>query len=181
MITFRRDTSAANPSTAPVRAWWGLVPLGVVTALLLGLASSAKGQEFSRYLQCEGTVLAQGKSTPAHADFALRFNNRTALIQRSNVLPVGESLAYRPSPVAYSMTYRLRAQGIKVIAVPGWFHSTVLVLYPNLARLHQIRMSIDRQTGLMEGHLLNEEEQMLGSFEMQCQSRGAEDLPEPRF
>ena len=150
-------------------------------ALCLGGIAGAQAQEFSRYLQCEGTFSAGEKTAAAHADFALRFNNRTALIQRSNVLPVGERLSYTPSPKTYSMTYRLRAQGTAVVALPGWFRTTVFVLYPDLRRLNQIRVSIDRQTGALEGEVLNEEEQSLGGVKMQCQSQSEQDVGAPKF
>jgi hypothetical protein len=143
--------------------------------------SAAHGQEFSRFLQCEGLFAHGDKSVPAHADFALRFNNRTALIQRSNVLPVGERLSYVPSPATYSMTYRLRPQGTQVVVVPGWFANTILVAYPDLQRLNQIRLSIDRQTGGLEGNLLNEHDELLGSFKMQCRSRSEEEIGAPKF
>ena len=157
--------------------------LGRALAVLgLGFGATAAGaQEFSRFLQCEGTFSANGKTVPAHADFALRFANRTALIQRSNALPVGERLQYTPTPATYSMTYRLPARGTTVVAIPGWLQNTVLVLLPDLRRLNQIRMSIDRQTGALEGTVLNEEEQSLGSFAMQCRSRSEEEVGAPKF
>lgn len=154
---------------------------GAALLLLAAGGPPALAQEFSRYLGCEGRLVAGGRTLPAHADFALRFANRTALVQRSNVLPVGDRLPYTPSPAAYSMTYRLPAQGTTVVALPGWLRSTVLVLLPDLRRLNQIRLSIDRRTGGLEGTLLNEEEQPLGDLTMQCRSLGEEDLGAPKF
>jgi len=154
---------------------------GMAWLLLAAGTAPAAAQEFSRYLSCAGQFSAAGKTVPAQADFALRFANRTALIQRSNVLPVGERLQYTPSPASYSMTYRLPAMGTTVVALPGWLHSTVLVLLPDLRRLNQIRLAVDRQTGVLEGTLLNEEEQRLGDFTMQCQSRSEEELGAPKF
>ena len=160
----------------------GLARHAAATWLLAVVCAAPAGaQEFSRFLQCAGTFAAGDKSAPAHADFALRLNNRTALIQGSNVLPVGERLAYVPTPTTYSMTYRLPARGTTVIALPGWFQHTILVLYPDLRRLNQIRMSIDRQTGVLEGVVLNEEEQALASFAMQCKSRSEEEVGAPKF
>jgi hypothetical protein len=149
--------------------------------LLLLAASGAWAQEFSRYLQCKGALAMPDKSAPAHADFALRFNNRTALIQRSNILPVGERLTYVPTPALYSMTYRLPRQGSKLVALPGWFQNSILVLHPDLQRLNQIRLSIDRQTGALEGEVLNEKDQALAKFEMQCQSMSEQDVGAPKF
>lgn len=154
---------------------------GVALLLLAAGGPPAAAQEFSRYLGCEGQFSAGGKTLPAHADFALRFANRTALVQRSNVLPVGERLQYTPSPASYSMTYRLPATGTTVVALPGWLRSTVLLLLPDPRRLNEIRLSVDRRTGALEGALLNEEEQRLGDVTMQCRSRSEEDLGAPRF
>lgn len=153
----------------------------VALALALAMAGPAAAQEFSRYLACTGEATSGQRHAPAHADFALRFTNRTALVQRSNVLPVGERLAYVPSPAAYTMTYRVRPQGTDVVVVPGWLQSTVLVMLPDLRRLNQIRLSIDRQTGALEASLLNEEEQSLGTVAMQCRSMSEQDLGEPKF
>lgn len=151
-------------------------------AAALALAAGAAGaQEYSRFLQCEGTFAGAERSVPAFADFALRLNGRTALIQRSNVLPVGERLQYVPTPASYTMTYRLPERGTTVVALPGWLQSTVLVLLPDLRRLNQIRIGIDRQSGALQGTLLNEQEQSLGSFQLQCESRSEQDVGTPKF
>lgn len=149
--------------------------------LLAAAAGAAQAQEFSRFLACEGGFEAGGEKRPAHLDLALRFNSRIALVQRSNVLPVGERLAYVPTPATYSMTYRLAPQGTTVVGMAGWLQNTVLVFLPDLKRLNQIRLSIDRQTGGLEGQLLNERDQPLGTFAMQCRSRSAEDVAAPKF
>jgi hypothetical protein len=158
---------------------WPVFALAACAAI--GSAAPAAAQEFSRYLQCTGTMEAQGQQQPAHLDLALRFNNTTALIQRSNLLPVGERLVFTPSPVAYSMVYRLRQQGVRVWVVPGWVQNTVLVKLPNLDKINQIRLSIDRQTGGLEGVVLNEEDAQLAAFRMRCQSRSNDDMPAPKF
>ena len=151
-------------------------------AVVLTLAcATAQAQEFSRYLSCKGQFTADDKTRDAHADFALRFNGRTALIQSSNVLPVGERLQYVSTPANYSMTYRLRPQGTKALVVPGWFQNTILIAYPNLKRLNQIRLSIDRQSGVLEGKMLNEEEELLTAFTMQCTSMSEAEIGAPKF
>ena len=150
-----------------------------VAALALAGAKACPAQEFSLFLRCEGELAAADKPAPAHADFAFRFNNRTALIQRSNVLPVGERLEYVASPQVYSMTYRLPARGTRIVALPGWFYNTILVLHPDLERLNQIRISIDRQTGALDGEILNEAEQTLAKFAMQCQP--VTEAAQPKF
>jgi hypothetical protein len=153
---------------------------GLAAALVLSCAT-AQAQEFSRYLSCKGQFMAEDKTRDAHGDFALRSNGRTALIQSSNILPVGERLQYVATPANYSMTYRLHPQGTKVLVVPGWFQNTILVAYPNLKRLNQIRLSINRQTGFLEGKMLNEEEELLASFTMQCASLGESEVGAPKF
>ena len=145
------------------------------------LAGSAGAQEYSRFLSCNGSFVADDRQREAHAELALRYNNRTALIQGSNVLPVGEILHYVPTPASYSMTYLLRRQGTQVLVVPGWFQNTILVAYPNLKRLNQIRMSVNRQNGVLEGKMLNEQDELLGAFTMQCKSVTEKDVEAPKF
>ena len=58
------------------------------------------------YLKCEGEVISGAGKTGANLDLALRDNNQSALIQRSNILPVGEKMRYEVSPASYSMVYR---------------------------------------------------------------------------
>jgi hypothetical protein len=150
-------------------------------AALCATAPLVQAQEFSRYLLCAGSFEADGKKEAAHADLALRLNSREALIQRSNLLPTGERLQFTASPIAYSMTYLLRPRGTQIVVVPGWVENTVLVGHPNLKRMNQIRLSIDRQNGQMEGVVLNEEDQKLASFRMNYQSRSEAELPAPKY
>lgn len=152
-----------------------------VVLLLPCLVGAAQAQEYSRFLTCEGQFTGAGEARPAHLDLGLRFNSRTALVMRSNVLPVGEKLSYVPTPTTYTMTYRLAPQGTTLVNVPGWLQSTVLVFLADLKRLNQIRLSVDRQTGALEGEILNEKERSLGEFKMQCRSRSAEEVGAPKF
>ena len=155
---------------------------GALAALVLSVcAASASAQEFSRYLACRGTITADDKVRDANAEFALRVNGRRALIQSSNVMPAGETMAYVPTPASYTMSYLLRPVGTKVLAVPGWFQNTVLVFFPNLRRLNQIRLSINRQTGALQGQLLNEEDELLGALAMQCTSQSDQEIAAPKI
>jgi len=155
---------------------------GAVLLVLAAAAAGASAQEYSGFLNCNGSFVADDKPPrDAHAEFALRYNNRTALVQGSNVLPVGEILHYVPTPATYSMTYLLRRQGTQVLVVPGWFQNTILVAYPNLKRLNQIRMSVNRQNGVLEGKMLNEQDELLGAFTMQCKSVTEKDVEAPKF
>jgi hypothetical protein len=155
-----------------------LTTLAALAALAL---QPARSQEFSRFITCSGTFTAAGQRSETFLDLALRQANFSATIQRSNVLPVGEALEVRESPVLYSMTYVLPRQGTQVLVVPGWFANTVFVHYPDLKRLNQIRLAIDRQTGALTGQVLNEADEVLGRTEMQCRARSAEELRAPKL
>ncbi len=155
---------------------------GAALLALALFAVDADAQEYSRFLTCNGSFVADDKPPhDAHAEFALRYNNHTALIQGSNVLPVGEILSYVATPATYSMTYLLRHKGTQVVVVPGWFSNTILVAYPNLKRLNQIRLSVNRQSGALEGSMLNEEDELLGSFKMNCKSVTERDIEPPKL
>jgi len=148
------------------------------TALLLAAAPAAAA-EFSLYLKCQGKASAGGKTTPSHLDLALRDNNQTALIQRSNALPVGERLKYNVSPITYSMTYRVPGTGSAVFY--DWWRGSLFVWQPSLKRVSMVRVSIDRQTGNLSGELLNAEDQQLGSLSMACEAIEEDALPAPKF
>jgi len=150
-----------------------------ICALPVTAMQSAQGQEYSRFLQCTGSMLDGDKTLPAHVDYAMRLNSRMALIQRSNVLPVGQSLKFVPTPYLYTMSYKLPAQGTQVVAASSWFQTTFLVLYPDLNKLNEIRVSIDRHTGALEGQLLNENAAVLATLQMTCklESTDADSAP----
>ena len=150
--------------------------------LLLLAAGSVPAQEYSRFLTCGGVVTtAQGETRDANADFALRYSGRRALVQRSNVLPAGEVMDYVPTPANYSMVYRLAPVGVRVLTLPGWLQTSALVFLPNLQRLNQVRLSINRQTGELQGTLLNEQDEVLATLSMDCASRSEEELGAPKF
>lgn len=151
-------------------------------ALLLGaasLAQTASAAEFNLFLSCSGKLSAGGKSKPATLDLAMRDNNETALIQRSNVMPVGERLKYKASPMAYSMVYKLSAPGSHYYR--DWMGGVWVVWQPNLKRLATIRLSVDRQTGALEGELLDFNDDSLGTIEMACNPVKMDEMPEPKF
>lgn len=160
------------------------VPLtlrGLATALLvwgtsIGAASAA---EYNLYLKCSGQLTAAGKSKASQLELALRDSNNMALIQRSNVLPVGERLHYTPTPVAYTMLYKLRQPGTRYLE--DWLRGYWVVWQPNLKRLATIRLSIDRQDGSLEGQLLDFNDDLIGTVRMDCDVVDPDELPPPKF
>lgn len=151
----------------------------VAVALLLGSALPVQAQVFHLYLKCRGDITLQGKSRPAHVDFALRDNNMTALIQRSNVLPVGERLSYEASPALYSLVAKAPVQGS--VLYHDWVRGELFVWNPTLKRLHTVRLSIDRQTAELEGELLDGEGKLMGQLAMRCDPKSNDDVPAPKF
>lgn len=149
-------------------------------ALVLGLAcTGAWAAEFNLFLSCSGKLSAGGKSKAATLDLAMRDNNETALIQRSNVMPVGERLHYKASPMAYSMVYKLPQPGTHIYR--DWMGSSWVIWQPNLKRLATIRLSVDRQTAELEGELLDFNDDSLGTVAMSCKPTTMDDMPEPKF
>ena len=151
----------------------------VLFASLLSTPSISSADYFSLYLKCEGTVANHKGKTKAHLDLALRDNNESALIQRSNILPVGEKMKYELSPATYSMTYR--APGVHTRVYYDWYRGYLFSWYPDLKRLALIRLSIDRQTGKLAGDILNNQDDSLARISMDCEPVSPENLPEPKF
>jgi hypothetical protein len=135
------------------------------------------GPHFSLLLQCDGKVRAESGSRPAQVSLALRDNNTTALIQQSNVLPVGERLKYVESPTTFSMTYKLPATRTPLFH--DWWNGRLFVWMPALRKVSTIRLSIDRVRGTLGGEMLNGEGQKLATLAMDCQPV-TEEMLEPR-
>lgn len=147
--------------------------------LVWGATGMASAAQYNLYLKCEGQLTASGKSKPAQLELAMRDSNNVALIQRSNVLPVGERLQYTPTPVAYTMLYKLRQPGTHYYE--DWLRGHWVVWQPNLKRLATIRLSIDRQDGKLEGQLLDFNDDPLGTARMDCDAVDPDELPPPKF
>lgn len=160
----------------------GAFKLTLASALLgcSALASAAaQAAEFHLFLKCAGTLSATGKSKPAHLHLALRDNNTTALIQRSNVLPMGERLRYTRTPTDYTMVYKLRRSGGH--HHHDWVNGAWVIWQPDLKRMATIRMAIDRAEGQLEGELLDFNDDRIGALQMTCSKVDQEALPEPQF
>jgi hypothetical protein len=118
------------------------------------------------------------KSDGAHLFLALRDNNMTAFVQRSNVLPMGERMKYVATNTHYTATY-LPQRGGKVFLD---FKGTALFKwYPPFEKLQATRVAIDRQTGELEGELVGAEGEVLGRMDMTCEPRRDGEGPAPRF
>ena len=156
------------------------VPGLLVTACaLLEMPGIASAEYFSLYLKCEGEVASGAGKTGANLDVAMRDNNQSALIQRSNVLPVGEKMKYEVSPATYSMTYR--SPQARTQLYYDWYRGQLFAWDPSLKRLAYIRVSIDRQTGELQGDIRNSDDQSLARIGMRCQKVDPKDLPAPKF
>ncbi len=151
----------------------------MLASALLAVPGVASADYFSLYLKCQGEVTSAAGRTGAHLDLALRDNNQSALIQRSNVLPVGEKMKYEVSPATYSMTFRSPQARTKLFY--DWYRGQLFAWDPSLKRLAYIRVSIDRQTGGMEGDIRNSDDQSLARFGMTCEKADPAALPAPKF
>lgn len=156
-----------------------VIRLASLAGALLLIAGQASAAEFSLYLSCEGKLSAGKKSKAATLDLAMRDNNTTALIQKSNVLPVGERLRYKASQVSYTLLYKLPLPGTEYYN--DWVRGQWIVWQPNLKKLATIRLSIDRQSGDLEGELLDHNDTSLGTLAMECEPQSMDEVPEPRF
>lgn len=146
---------------------------------LLATSTLSSAAYFSLYLKCTGTVASGKKTTKAHVELALRDNNQSALIQKSNILPVGESMKYEVSPATYSMSYF--APGVHTQVYYDWYRGYLFSWDPGLKRLAAIRLSIDRQSGKLAGEILNSRDRSLARINMACEPISPDDLPEPKF
>jgi hypothetical protein len=181
---------AAGPCRPPCTSWREtnvnkpisrarVLASGLACGMLALAALPAQAAEFSLYLNCTGKVTAGGKSSDAKLNLALRDNNRTALIQASDVLPVGERLNYVASELAYSMTYKTPVRGSRYYY--DWWNGAMFVIHPNLKKLATTRLSVDRQTAVLEGEMLNVEGEVLGNIRMECVPKSMDDAPAPKF
>ena len=158
---------------------FGCIGVFAVAIALLGVATDASAEYFSLYLKCEGEVTSGAGKTGANLDLAMRDNNQSAVIQRSNILPVGDKMKYEVSPATYSMTYR--SPQARTQLYYDWYRGQLFAWDPSLKRLAYIRLSIDRQNGRLEGDFRNSDDQILARFGMVCQKVDPSALPAPKF
>jgi hypothetical protein len=160
-----------NAHPAPVRL---LVFAAAMLAVAPGMA-----QEFGVYLNCSGQVQAGGRSKNAHLDLALRRNSSLALIQRSDVLPVGDKMKLEITPGFYSMVFQAPRPNSAVYY--DWIRGTLLVWGPGLRQLQTIRISVDRQSAALEGDMRDVHDRSIGRLKMRCKPSDNDSAPEPKF
>ena len=136
-------------------------------------------QEFGVYLNCSGQVQVNGRSKSAHLDLALRRNSSLALIQRSDVLPVGDKMKLEITPAFYSMVFR--APVPTSASYYDWMRGTLIVWSPVLRELQTVRISVDRQSAALEGDMRDINDRSLGRLKMRCKPSDNDSAPEPKF
>jgi hypothetical protein len=151
----------------------------LLTLSIAVIAPAAAAQEYGLYLACSGKVEAKGQAKDAHLDLALRRNSSLALVQRSNVLPVGDKLTLQITPSHYSMVFRAPAHGSAVFY--DWIRGAMFVWNPDFQKLRVARLSVDRQTAVLEGEMLDGAENPLGRLKMRCEPKTNETVTAPKF
>ena len=154
-----------------------LRPLVFVVAVMAVAPGTA--QEYGVYLNCSGQVQAGGRSRSAHLDLALRRNSSLALIQRSDILPVGDKMKLDITPAFYSMVFR--APVPTSASYYDWIRGTLIVWSPVFRELQTVRISVDRQSAALEGDMRDINDRSLGRLKMRCKPSDNESAPEPKF
>jgi hypothetical protein len=136
-------------------------------------------QEFGVYLSCSGQVQAGGRSMNAHLELALRRNSSLALIQSSDVLPVGDKMKLDITPAFYSMVFHAPTRNSTVYY--DWIRGTLVVWNPAFRELQTVRISVDRQSAALEGDMRDINDRSLGRLKMRCKPSDNDSAPEPKF
>ena len=152
-------------------------PLVFVAAVMAVAPGTA--QEYGVYLNCSGQVQAGGRSRNAHLDLALRRNSSLALIQRSDILPVGDKMKLDITPAFDSMVFR--APVPTSASYDDWIRGTLIVWSPVLRELQTVRISVDRQSAALEGDMRDINDRSLGRLKMRCKPSDNDSAPEPKF
>lgn len=142
-------------------------------------AAPIDAQEYGVYLACSGKLLAGSRAMPAHLDLALRRNSQLAMIQRSDVMPVGERMKLEITPAFYSMVYATPMRSSTVWY--DWIRGTMFVWDPDLLKLQSVRLSVDRQTAALEGEMRDGAGVQLARLAMRCDPKNNDTVPEPKF
>ena len=148
-------------------------------ALYLVATTQAHGQYYHLYIRCQGQFTSDGRSRPADAEFALRDNNMTALIQGSSVLPIGETVPYQASQQAYTIRYRMPGASSRIYQ--HWLTGEIVEIYLHLRSLTSVRLTINRHTGRLDGALRDQRGEVLGTMDMACSAVPFDEVPAPKF
>lgn len=124
------------------------------------------------------SVRSAAKRGNAHLELALRDNNMSMLVQRSNVLPTGQRLSYQATQTHYTATFVPQMAGAGFHA---WGEAGLFGWYPPFQKMTAARFAIDRRSGVLEGEIVGPAGEVLGLIDMQCDPRRPEDAPAPRF
>ena len=149
----------------------------LVVAVAALAATPGTAQEYGVYLNCSGQVQAGGRSKTAHLDLALRRNSSLALIQRSDILPVGDKMKLEITPAFYSMVFHAPTPNSAVYY--DWTRGTLYIW--GLRELQTIRISVDRQSAALEGDLRDLNDRSIGRLKMRCKPSDNDSAPEPKF
>ena len=149
----------------------------LVVAVAALAATPGTAQEYGVYLNCSGQVQAGGRSKTAHLDLALRRNSSLALIQRSDILPVGDKMKLDITPGFYSMVFHAPLRNSAVYY--DWTRGTLYIW--GLRELQTIRISVDRQSAALEGDLRDLNDRSIGRLKMRCKPSDNDSAPEPKF
>lgn len=176
-------TVAAGPAaTSPAQT--AVTPRGA-TADTRSVAADAPSSDKNRLDGDENSqarakaVRSARKRGDAQLELALRDNNMSMLVQRSNVLPTGQKLGYQATNTHYTATFLPVQAGV---AFQTWGREEGLFgFYPPFQKMQATRFSIDRQSGVLEGDIVGPNGELLGLIDMQCEPRRPEDAPKPRF
>ena len=109
----------------------------------------------------------------------MRRNSSLALIQRSDVLPVGDKMKLDITPAFYSMVFR--APVPTSASYYDWMRGTLIVWSPVLRELQTVRISVDRQSAALEGDMRDINDRSLGHLKMRCKPSDNDSAPEPKF
>jgi hypothetical protein len=156
--------------------WFARYALLAVVALA---AAPGMAQEFGLYLSCKGQVEANGRSKDAHLDLALRRNSSLALVQSSDVLPTGDKMKLDITPAFYSMVFRAPARNSVVYY--DWTRGSLFVWSPVLREIQTARLSVDRQSALLEGDMRDRFDHSIGRLRMRCEPKNNDSVAEPKF
>lgn len=124
------------------------------------------------------SVRSAAKRGDAQLELALRDNNMSMLVQRSNVLPTGQRLSYQATATHYTATFLPQMAGA---AFRAWGEGGLFGWYPPFQRMTATRLAIDRSSGVLQGEIVGPAGEVLGLIDMQCEPRRPEDAPAPRF